>query len=216
MRQLPAPAPIAPQAPPAPLPPNVQLLELQARSMDLQLRVSDLAMRSSQIQEQREVATGADRARLDQLRVEAQHDLTAAAIQLDATRASIAQLEKAQDWQLANTTQPAPAPLFSQEQLDDIGLGAFFLMIPLVLAFARRIWMRSGQRGISPDLESSPRLQRMEQAIESIAIEVERIGEAQRFATKLLAERQPEPAASRISPIASPIPRREPGTITPH
>ena len=50
----------------------------------------------------------------------------------------------------------------------------------------------------------------MEQAIESIALEVERIGEAQCFTTKLFAERQPE-AAARIG-----VPRREPGTITPH
>jgi hypothetical protein len=54
----------------------------------------------------------------------------------------------------------------------------------------------------------------MEQAIESIAIEVERIGEAQRFTTKLLSERQPEPVANRISPAQGA--RREPGTITPH
>ena len=54
----------------------------------------------------------------------------------------------------------------------------------------------------------------MEQAIESIAIEVERIGEAQRFTTKVLSERQPEPVADRISSAQGA--RREPGTITPH
>ena len=63
------------------------------------------------------------------------------------------------------------------------------------------------------DLENSPRLQRIEQAVESIALEVERIGEAQRFTTKLLAER--EPVAGRIPSSAS-SPRREAGTITPH
>ena len=61
------------------------------------------------------------------------------------------------------------------------------------------------------DLENSPRLQRIEQAIESIAVEVERIGEAQRFTTKLLADRQPA-AAAHIGAA----PRREPGSITPH
>jgi hypothetical protein len=61
------------------------------------------------------------------------------------------------------------------------------------------------------DLENSPRLQRIEQAIESIALEVERIGEAQRFTTKVLAER--EPVAGRIPSAAG---RRDPGVITPH
>jgi hypothetical protein len=87
-------------------------------------------------------------------------------------------------------------------------------MIPLVLALARRIWVRSGPRVASFDFDSSPRLQRMEQAIESIAIEVERIGEAQRFTTKVLTERQPEVASGRIP--APQTARREPGTITPH
>jgi hypothetical protein len=63
----------------------------------------------------------------------------------------------------------------------------------------------------SLDPEESPRLQRIEQAIESIALEVERIGEAQRFTTKLLADRQPD-AVQRLGVQQ----RREPGTITPH
>jgi hypothetical protein len=50
----------------------------------------------------------------------------------------------------------------------------------------------------------------MEQAIESIALEVERIGEGQRFTTKLLTERQPDAVARMAAP------RREPETITPH
>jgi hypothetical protein len=37
------------------------------------------------------------------------------------------------------------------------------------------------------------RLERMEQALDAIAVEVERISEGQRFTTKLLAERAGEP-----------------------
>ena len=43
--------------------------------------------------------------------------------------------------------------------------------------------------------EVSQRLERMEQAIDAIAVEVERISEGQRFVTKLLAERATAPAA---------------------
>jgi hypothetical protein len=39
---------------------------------------------------------------------------------------------------------------------------------------------------VSPDVTA--RLQRIEQAVEAVAIEVERIAEAQRFSTRLLAE----------------------------
>jgi hypothetical protein len=216
MLQLSGPSTLGPHSAPNIDGTTVKILELQGRAMDLQLRLSDLGMRSSQFEEQRQRATGADRERLDKQRADVQHDLTVAAIQLDATREQLAQLQKTQDSRVASTTQPAPDPLFGQKQLENVGLGAFILMIPIVLAYARRIWMRSGPRGVSPDLESSPRLQRMEQAIESIAIEVERIGEAQRFSTKLLTERQSDPIANRIAPVATPISRREPGTITPH
>ena len=41
--------------------------------------------------------------------------------------------------------------------------------------------------------EVTARLERMEQAIDSIAIEIERISEGQRFTTKLLADRSAQP-----------------------
>lgn len=37
------------------------------------------------------------------------------------------------------------------------------------------------------------RLKRLEQAVDSIAVELERVGEGQRYVTKLLAERGPQP-----------------------
>jgi hypothetical protein len=63
--------------------------------------------------------------------------------------------------------------------------------VPIARAYARKL-----DRGDTPQpLTSSDvtaRLERMEQAIDSIAIEVERISEGQRFTTKLLAERNNE------------------------
>lgn len=57
--------------------------------------------------------------------------------------------------------------------------------LPIARAYARRLEHRP--QAIPDDV--SARLERMEQAIDSIAIEVERISEGQRFTTKLLAER---------------------------
>jgi hypothetical protein len=92
----------------------------------------------------------------------------------------------------------------------DIMSGGALLLFPFVIVLARQLWIR-GMRRPALDPENSPRLQRIEEAVEAIALEVERIGEAQRFTTKLLAERQPD----ALGPIAA-RPRREPGTITPH
>lgn len=63
------------------------------------------------------------------------------------------------------------------------------VIYPLARALARRI-----ERGAAPESKALPdhvaaRLERMEQAIDSIAVEVERISEGQRFTTRLLADR---------------------------
>ena len=63
------------------------------------------------------------------------------------------------------------------------------LGIPIIRAITRR-W----ERGSAP-LPSAPpdviaRLERIEQAVEAVAVEVERIAEAQRFSAKLLAEQR--------------------------
>ncbi len=74
-------------------------------------------------------------------------------------------------------------------QLVDIAL-AFMLMLaviivglPLARAFGRRIERRADVPAVSPGL--ADQLQRIEQAVEAMSIEVERISESQRFMAKL-------------------------------
>jgi hypothetical protein len=45
------------------------------------------------------------------------------------------------------------------------------------------------------------RLERIEQAVEAIAIEMERVSEGQRFTTKLLADRAPHPQSSSVPAV---------------
>ena len=59
--------------------------------------------------------------------------------------------------------------------------------IPFVRALVRR-WEREPLQPAVP-LEVAARLERIEQAVEAVAIEVERISEGQRFTTKLLSDR---------------------------
>ena len=61
------------------------------------------------------------------------------------------------------------------------------VLFPLMRAWGRRIEGREVAPGIPPDV--SIRLERIERAVESIALEVERISEGQRFVTKVLADR---------------------------
>ena len=64
-----------------------------------------------------------------------------------------------------------------------------------VLSLAKmRMRARERQGGIGdPSVEH--RLDRIEQAVDAIAIEVERMSESQRFTTRLLSERLPTPEA---------------------
>lgn len=81
-------------------------------------------------------------------------------------------------------------------------MGAITIIFtPIARAIARRI--DRGTSGGGPQAmpnEVGERLERMEQAIDAIAVEVERIAEGQRFTSKLLAGR-PEPSRAE-SPLA--------------
>jgi hypothetical protein len=193
---------------------SARINDLRAKANDLKLRASDLEVRKHQLGDQRRrQGADVDPSPLDKQMADAEHALAEARIQLEATQQQIGDLEVERDMSRAFTLQPPPAhvdPFLGPEQIMTISMGGMVLVLPLVLVLARRLWVRSPRREVL-DLENSPRLQRIEQAVESIALEVERIGEAQRFTTKLLADRQPE-AAARIA-VA---PRREPGTVTPH
>ncbi len=81
-----------------------------------------------------------------------------------------------------------------------VPLGFFAMVTTIVVAaliaraYTRRL-DRDLKTKIAPDVTS--RLERIEQAVDAIAIEVERISEGQRFTTKLLTERANE--ASRLT-----------------
>lgn len=84
-----------------------------------------------------------------------------------------------------------------------------FVLFPLAIAMARGIWRRASRPAPPPALpaESVQRLERLEQGMDAVAIEVERISEGQRFVTRLLTERA-QPVAQRL---AEAVPVRDGG-----
>jgi hypothetical protein len=85
-----------------------------------------------------------------------------------------------------------------------VPLGAFVTAIvlavgvPLARAYSRR--MDAESRNPRIPSEVAARLERIEQAIDSVALEVERISEGQRFTTKLLSEGKSASGASTGTP----------------
>jgi len=76
-----------------------------------------------------------------------------------------------------------------------------FVLFPIALAYARRIWRR-GATVIAPvPRDVQERLDQMAQAIESIAVETERIGEGQRFLTRVMTEPGRSLGAGPMAPI---------------
>jgi hypothetical protein len=76
-------------------------------------------------------------------------------------------------------------------------------------AAARRA-LREAPRELGA-LGTTSQLRELAQAVDTVAVEVERISEAQRFTAKLLAERAAAPL-----PPGQPGQRREHGQVTPH
>jgi hypothetical protein len=98
----------------------------------------------------------------------------------------------------ATTTVPPRPQVIVQggppedETLIAFGFFGMVLLLPMAIAMTRRIWRRSGPEpsaAISPAIDE--RLARIEQAVEATALEVERIGEGQRFVTKILTDAEP-------------------------
>jgi hypothetical protein len=98
-----------------------------------------------------------------------------------------------------------PASEIVPPQVVDISIAFFIMMaviiigLPLARAFARRMDRKSG----APQMPSevSGQLAQLNQAVDAIALEVERISEGQRFTTRLLSEQRD--AARQALPSAA-------------
>ena len=90
-----------------------------------------------------------------------------------------------------------------------VPLGFFAMVVAIVIGrpMVKAIAAKAAAEAKQPQIpgEVMNRLERMEQAIDSIAVEVERISEGQRFTTKLLSEVHDKPSLpSRSSSSAGP------------
>jgi len=80
------------------------------------------------------------------------------------------------------------------------GIFMFVAIFPISIAYARRIWRRSAAAVTALPKDIIDRFTQIDQAVESIAVEVERIGEGQRFITRVLSEQGKRPALESAVP----------------
>jgi len=74
-----------------------------------------------------------------------------------------------------------------------IAILSIFVMGPITIAFARMLWKRANEpsqiRSSMADDTVVRRLAELQQSMDAMAVEIERIAEGQRFVTKLMSER---------------------------
>ena len=97
--------------------------------------------------------------------------------------------------QIARAAEPALAPVavvepprpFPSDKIVSLGIiGSIIVLFPISVAVAIRMLRKPrAQAALTPGVEE--RFTRLEQSIDAIAIEMERVSEGQRYVTKLLA-----------------------------
>jgi hypothetical protein len=120
-------------------------------------------------------------------------DLTRTRVELSRLEARIA----GQVGRHATTAPPQlpPGPMGFIDGDNITGIIIVFILagvLPISLGITRRLWRGAPRRDAAQPQTSSAdsqRLERLEQAVDAIAIEIERISEGQRFVTKVLSER---------------------------
>ena len=117
--------------------------------------------------------------------------------------------------QIESMVQQAIAPAPTGENMPDQGppqnaiiltaIILFFVALTLIgFPIARAAARRMDRKAAGPQLPNDllPRLERIEQAVDGVALEMERVAEAQRFSARLLSERLPE-ALPRLDALAA-------------
>lgn len=168
--------------------------DLRARRSELSDQLSSAASRRHRLSEEiRSAPNGASRSGLEQRLsvldnriVQLESDIAATGQQLSAApRGLIARTEQ------SNRTSDMPDNVAAIA-----GTFIIFVFFPFAIAVSRAIWKRTPTGRVAPpqlSADTTQRLERLEQGVEAIAIEIERVAEGQRFVTRILSEgRVPE------------------------
>lgn len=216
--QNPASTPPAPPAPPTPgvaVPGGAGGAAEQVLTPFTATDVASLRHRRSELSNQLISATG----RRDDLAKElwtadgaAREGITARIVQLDQRILQI-EADIAANGRLLAAVPASQAGVFAEDggiSLPGKGelaiVGGTLVLFPLALAFARLIWRRTTRLSSAPpDSDVGSRLGRIEQAVDAIAIEVERVSESQRYLTRTMSGAAAASAPAALGAGAPPM-----------
>ena len=223
--QAPPTTPQAPPAPAAPAPPAGpgeatviqapgrpltarELSAIRARRSELSNQLQSADSRREHLSEALQEASGADRAGIEQ-RISL---LDKRILQLEADIAETGrELTSAPAGLVATTEAGTSVPLafgpLAPGQMTAIAIVfTIFVLAPLAIALARRLWRSAVPPATSRELkEVATRLDHLEQAVDSVAIEVERVSEGQRYVTRIISDAHAPAALGAGQQPAEPI-----------
>jgi hypothetical protein len=198
----------APNTPPAPQQPEIVLLPavpglpqtaievraLRAQRSELSDQLNAAIRRRNSVVEQIEKANPSQRPGLEaRLKV-----LDDRIVTIESEIARTGQLLAQTPGQLLTSTasQPGRGPDMGNPNITAIAvIFTIFVLAPLAITASKILWRRAKSAPPRLDPETQERMRRLEEGVDAIAIEVERISEGQRFVTKLLAEREKQQQA---------------------
>jgi hypothetical protein len=219
------PAPAAPATPPAPAaPPSPDVVYsgslpggamtkqdvaiLRARRAELSDQLESAASRRRSLADQVRHADGASKAGLEARLAVLDQRIVHLESQIDQTGQQLASPQAQQYGAETRPSQNFGPPLpFSRFDPTPVAIAfVLFVMSPIALSVSRLFWKRGSRKWTVPPAapDQTERLERIEQAVDAIAIEVERVSEGQRFVTRLLSERTPAIGAAPAEPVRVP------------
>jgi len=206
------PAPAAPLAPvvagatpaAAPVVPGIpqtvgELRALRAERKEISSQLENVGARRARLSASLKGKEGVDRAGVEARIGVLDKRMLQLESQLDQTGQQLAMAP-------GSLTSAADLPRFTNMDPDAVaalsGIFIIFVLAPIAFAAARMMWKRTNRPAAAPlPDEASRRLERLEQGMDAIAIEIERVSEGQRFVTRLLSDAHgaPLPVSQRIA-----------------
>lgn len=186
---------------------------LRARAGVLLDQLTSATNRRNNLERQLERATGVNKTGIEQHLAQLDARILRLEADIDENGKVLASIP-------AQTASTAPALIPGTRRIDVNGIVdkivplvaivTLFVLMPIALSISRGIWRRTSSPKAPPQSrDDAQRLERIEHAIDSIALEVERVSEGQRFVTRILAEGRPGGALAQNVGQPVPIPRME-------
>ena len=197
--------------PPPPIPGNLTAQELREVRKVYSDQLINIMDRRGRIVDQLRRSTGAERVGLEQHLTALDQRILRLENDLERTSQMLANAVVANPETFTGVAPQPPFQNFGSGQMTGIAIVfTVVVLMPIAISIARVIWRRATQpKQQAPAWDAGQRLDRMEHAIDAIAVEVERISEGQRFVTKLLTESPNFGALNSGQKVAEPVAQKE-------